>query len=182
MPRFLKSAALALVLLAAVAAAAMLVASKSYALTPGDSSSGHGTLSRPSADGPVKRQFSFSARTHADGTVTGHAVLINPQFEGENGNAYQLHVDISCMKVVGNIAVFGGTTTRTNDPNLVDAVFFSVQDNGEPGDTDKISSVFFWDDNPATEGDPQACLLTGALDFPLETIEAGNIQVWPTAP
>jgi len=87
------------------------------------------------------------------------------------------------MKVVGNIAVFGGTTKRTNDPNLVDAVFFSVQDNGEPGkDRDKISSVFFWDDDPLTQGDPQACLLTGALDFPLETIEAGNIQVRPTAP
>ena len=160
----------------------MVVASKSYALMPGDSASGHGTLLRANADGdPVKRQFSFSARTHADGTVTGHAVLINPLFEGENGNAYQLHVDISCMKVVGNIAVFGGTTKRTNDPSLVDAVFFSVQDGGEPGDTDKISSVFFWDDDPTTTGDPQACLLTVPLAFPLHTIESGNIQVRSSA-
>ena len=184
MHKFPKGGALALVLLAAVAAAAMLAASKSYALTPGDSSSGHGTLSRTGPDGgTVKRQFSFSARTDADGTVSGHAVLINPQFEGENGNAYQLHVDISCMKVVGNIAVFGGTTARTNDPSLVDAVFFTVQDNGEPGkDSDKISSVFFWDDDPTTQGDPQACLLTGPLDFPLETIDSGNIQVQSSAP
>ena len=183
MPKVLKSVVFALVLLAAVASAAMVVASKSYALLPGDSASGHGTLSRENADGdPVKRQFSFSARTHADGTVTGHAVLINPEFEGENGNAYQLHVDISCMKVVGNIAVFGGTTKRTNDPSLVDAVFFSVQDNGEPGGgADKISSVFFWDGDPTTTGDPQACLLTGALDFPLNTIESGNIQVRSSA-
>ena len=181
MHKFAKGGALALVLLAALAAA-MLAASKSYALSAGDSASGHGTLTRSNADGDaVKRQFSFAARVHADGTVTGHAVLINPAFEGENGNAYQLHVDISCMKVVGNIAVFGGTTKRTNDPNLVDAVFFSVQDNGEPGkDRDKISSVFFWDDDPATQGDPQACLLTGPLDFPLETIDSGNIQVRPT--
>jgi hypothetical protein len=87
------------------------------------------------------------------------------------------------MKVVGNIAIFGGTTTRTNDPNLVDAVFFTVQDNGEPGkNMDKISSVFFWDDDPNTTGDPQACLLTGPTDFPLETIESGNIQVRSSAP
>jgi hypothetical protein len=82
------------------------------------------------------------------------------------------------MKVVGNIAIFGGTVKRTNDPSLVDAVFFSVQDNAEPGKgVDKISRVFFWDDDPNTTGDPQACQLVTPTDFPLETIEAGNIQV-----
>lgn len=184
MHKFAKGGALALVVLAALAAAMLAFASGSYAQIPGESASGHGTLTRTNDDGDeVKRQFSFSAHVHADGTVTGHAVLINPAFEGENGNAYQLHVDISCMKVVGNIAIFGGTTTRTNDPNLVDAVFFTVQDNGEPGkNMDKISSVFFWDDDPNTTGDPQACLLTGPTDFPLETIESGNIQVRSSAP
>ena len=141
----------------------------------GDSANGHGTL-----DG--NRQFSFSARTHADGTVTGNAVLRNPAFEVD-GKAYQLQIDITCMKVVGNIAVFGGTTKRTNDEGLVDAVFFSVQDNGEPGDgVDRISRAFFWDDDPATTGDPQACVLTGPTDFPLEPIEHGNIQVRPALP
>lgn len=138
----------------------------------GDSASGHGALET----GGKLRQFSFSATTHADGTVTGHAVLQNPAFQVDGKN-YQLQIEISCMKVYGNIAVFGGTTKRTNDPNLVDAVFFSVQDNGEPGKQDKISRVFFWDDDPTTTGDPQACLLTGPTDFPLETIAKGNIQV-----
>jgi hypothetical protein len=157
-------------------------ATYAWAVT-GESANGHGTLLATNEEGrQVKRQFSFSAKRHADGTVTGHAVLINPAFTGENGTApYRLHVDISCMTVVGNIAIFGGTTKRTNDPNLVDAVFFSVQDNGEPGKgVDRISRVFFWDDDPATTGDPQACLLTGPTDFPLEPIEAGNIQVRPT--
>ena len=87
------------------------------------------------------------------------------------------------MKGRWDIAVFGGTTERTNDPNLVDAVFSTVQDNGEPEKgSDKISSVFFWDDDPTTQGDPQACLLTGPLDFPLETIQSGNIQVRSSAP
>src|SRR4051794_20169395 len=143
------------------------------AKTPTQSASGAGALDMGN------RHFSFSAKQNADGTVTGQAELTNKSFTGANGTSpYKLHVDISCMKVVGNIAIFGGTTKRTNDPNLVDAVFFSVQDNGEPGkDNDKISRAFFWDDDPATTGDPQACQLTGPTDFPLETIETGNIQV-----
>lgn len=137
------------------------------------SASGQGTL-----DGKT-RKFAFSARTYADGSVKGEANLINQNFTGANGTSpYQLHIDISCMQVVGNVAIFGGTVQRTNDPSLVDAVFFSVQDNAEPGKgADKISRVFFWDDDPDTTGDPQACLLVLPTDFPLETIEAGNIQV-----
>ena len=149
-----------------------------------ESATGHGTLAATSESGKaVKRQFSFTARRHSDGTVKGQAVLINPAFSGspDSPAPYRLHIDITCMHVVGNIAVFGGTTKRTNDPNLVDAVFFSVQDNGEPGQgRDRISRVFFWDDDPDTTGDPQACLLTGPAAFPLEPIESGNIQVRPT--
>lgn len=148
------------------------------AAAPQNTASGHGTLLRADENGDtVRRQFSFSARRLADGSVTGQAVLVNPAFTVDN-QPYRLHVDITCMHVVGNIAVFGGTTERTNDPGLVDAVFFSVQDNGEPGaGRDRISAVFFWDDDPATVGDPQACLLTTPLAFPLEPIEGGNIQV-----
>ncbi|HLM00897.1 MAG TPA: hypothetical protein VK400_07555 [Pyrinomonadaceae bacterium] len=132
-----------------------------------ESASGHGTLINP--DGS-RRQFSFSAHRNSSGTVNGQANL--------HVDGYQLKVDISCMKVVGNVAIFGGTTRRTNDPNLVDAVYFSVQDNGEPGkNRDKISRVFFFDDDPTTTGDPQLCQFNTPTDFPLETIESGNIQV-----
>lgn len=157
-----------------------MTATVAWAVTPGESASGHGALA--TADGK-KRQFTFNAQRHADGTVSGHAVLINPEFTGANGRSpYQLHVDISCLQIVGNIAIMGGMTSRTNDPSLVDAVFFTVQDNGEGrgAPRDRISRVFFWDDIPATIGDPQACLLTDPLDFPLEEIENGNIQVRPT--
>jgi hypothetical protein len=97
-------------------------ATYAWSVTGQESANGHGTLLATNEDGrQVKRQFSFSARRHDDGTVTGQAVLINPAFSGENGRSpYQLHVDISCMRVVGNIAIFGGTTKRTNDPNLVE--------------------------------------------------------------
>ena len=167
----------------ALALVAGVMATQAWSLGVEESANGHGTLLAVDEDGKqVRRQFSFSARRAEDGTVSGHAVLVNPAFTGENGRSpYRLHVDISCMRVVGNIAILGGTTERTNDPNLVDAVFFSVQDNGEPGQgRDRISRVFFWDDDPTTTGDPQACLLTGPADFPLEPIEAGNIQVRPT--
>lgn len=145
----------------------LFITSETLLARPLGSASGHGTLINP--DGS-RRQFSFSARTNSDGTVNGQANL--------HVDGYQLKVDISCMKVVGNVAIFGGTTRRTNDPNLVDAVYFSVQDNGEPGkNRDKISRVFFFDDDPTTTGDPQLCQFNTPTDFPLETIESGNIQV-----
>jgi hypothetical protein len=126
-----------------------------------------------------QRHFSFSAKQRPDGTVTGQAQLTNKSFTGENDTSpYKLHLDISCMNRIGNTVFFGGTTKSTNDPNLVDAAYFAVQDNGEPGKgVDKISRVFFFDDDPTTTGDPQACQFIVPGDFPLETIETGNIQV-----
>jgi hypothetical protein len=171
---------------AAVAASALLalaVAAPSTAQVQQESANGHGTLNATNDDGrSVKRQFSFTAKRQPDGTVKGQAQLVNPAFTGtpDSNAPFQLHMEISCMKVVGNIAVMGGMATRTNDPNLLDAAYFTVQDNGEPGKgRDKISRVFFFDGIPGSGGDPQACLLTGPNDFPLETIEAGNIQVRP---
>lgn len=151
----------------------------SAAQNTNEGASGQGTLLVQNADGNfVRRQFSFSAHRNQDGTVRGNAVLHNPAVESGKNQRYQLQIDIQCMKVIGNVAFFGGTTRRTNDPNLVDAVYFSVQDNGEPGrDRDMISRAFFFDDDPNTTGDPQLCLGNQLGDFPMETIESGNIQV-----
>jgi len=141
--------------------------------------SGHGTLFVTNSDGQqVRRQFSLSARKMADGSVKGNAVLHNPAFTGENDKNFMMQVDISCMNVIGNTVFFGGLTRRVNDPNLNDAVFFSVQDNGEPGaGTDKISEAFFNDADPNTTGDPMDCLNNSPGDFPMYPIESGNIQV-----
>lgn len=148
----------------------------SYRLSAEDSASGQGSLSTDSSN--RKRQFSFSARRGADGTVKGNAVLHNPAFTVDNGQRYQLQIDISCMKVIGNVAFFGGLTKRTNDPSLVDAVYFSVEDNGNPGrGSDRISRVFFFDEDPTTTGDPQLCQNNVIGDFPMEAIESGNIHV-----
>ena len=147
---------------------------------PRDGASGQGSVIVQTPDGrDARRIFAISAHRKADGTVQGNAILHNPAFTGENDNQrYQLQVDISCMNVIGNIAFFGGTTRRTNDPNLVDAVYFSVQDNGEPGkNNDRISSAFFFDDDPTTTGDPQLCMFNQVGDFPMFPIEAGNINL-----
>jgi len=137
--------------------------------------SGQGALSSD-----PRRNFSVSAKINADGSATGHATLINKAFTGENGKApYLLQVDISCGKMLDDhTVILGGSTRRTNDPSLVDAVFFSVQDNGEPGaGKDKVSRAYFWDNDPATQGPPSACLNSTLADVPLETIVSGNLNV-----
>jgi len=147
-----------------------------YAAKAG-SASGAGAL-----DGG-QRHFSFSVRQNADGTVTGQAQLVNKAFSGADTPApYRLHIDISCMQTFGNIAFFGGTVKSTNDPGLNDAVYFSVQDNGEPGDQDRISRTFFYDDDPGTTGSPDLCLGNEPGDFPTEPIDGGTIQVRPAGP
>lgn len=164
MKRLLIAAAALVAVAVAVPASASVVAS----------ASGHGALSTDSGD----RQFSFSAKLSDDGTATGHAVLHNPAFQGAHGNSpYMLQIDISCMKVIDNWAVFGGITD--DDPELGEsAVFFAVQDNGEPGkNLDEISLVYFWDADPDTIGDPGACQFNVPTDLELLTIESGNIQV-----
>lgn len=142
---------------------------------------GSGSLSNGTAPNgrPYKRQFSFSARTLDDGTVTGNAILHSAFDDGAHGNQpYALQIDISCMRVEGNIAFFGGTTRRTTDPNLVDAVYFSAQDNGNPGaNNDLLSLAFFFDDDPTTTGDPQLCQQIPIGLFPMEPINSGNISL-----
>lgn len=125
------------------------------------------------------RTFAFSAKIFDDGTAEGMANLVNRNFSGTNGpSPFKSKFEIKCAKRVGNVVTFGGMTNRTNDANLDDAAFFSVQDNGEPGrGVDKVSRVFFFDDDPATTGDPMLCLVSDV--FPLETIQAGNVQVKP---
>ena len=145
------------------------------AAAPGPSASGHGTILLEDADGrTVRRQFSFSAKQMADGTVQGHAVIHNPSFDPR----YDAHIDITCLLIVGNRASFGGAVSKSSDPifnDEYDAAFFTVFDNGEPGaDNDTISEVFF--DNVV---EPGTCQFLGANDFPQIEIESGNVQVRP---
>ena len=135
---------------------------------PGDVRvSGQGTLN----DGRI---FSVSAVLYQDGTARGRATLINQAFSGDSGHGpYRALIDISCVKQLSDgTVVIGGFVSKTNDSNLIDAVFFSLQDNGKD---DLLSRAFFFDGDPATIGDPALCQMTPAFD--MEAVIRGNLNV-----
>ena len=168
--KFIKTAAAALV------GIGLALAPVSAQAATTDQASGAGTLDEGA------RHFSFNAKRLADGTVKGQANLVNTSGPGK---PFHLKINISCLKVEGNVAIFGGTGEGSGDPFFDgEAVFFAVQDNGEPGkDRDQISRVAAWDDLETDTGNPQACMVTTLASLeadtgrPLETIESGNIQV-----
>jgi hypothetical protein len=158
-------------LITALAATTTMLRSTSAA-APGPSASGHGTILLQDTNGKtVRRQFTFSARI-VNGTVKGNAIIHNPSFDPK----YDAQFDITCLRIVGNRASFGGSVRKTSDPvfnDEFDAAFFTVFDNGEPGGgNDTISEIFF--DNVV---EPSACQFIGADDFPQIPIESGSVQV-----
>ncbi len=154
----------------------LLVTIKSLALGPKDSANGEGTL--VNADGS-RSQFTFNVKRNPNGKVTGQATLRNPSFKTGNGQNEQIKIDVSCLKIVGKVAILGGVTKRKNNQTNAEAAYFAVEDNGNPGTgVDKIFRGFFYDDDPATKGDPEVCQSLEPDELPaLETIVAGNIQV-----
>ena len=83
-------------LIALFAATAMLAITSAAAPVP--AASGHGTVLLQDTEGrTVRRQFSFSARQKADGSVSGTAILHNPSFDPK----YDVQIDISCLQIVG---------------------------------------------------------------------------------
>lgn len=154
----------------------LLVTVKSLAFNVKESASGQGEL--VNEDGS-RSQFSFNVSRNPNGKVTGQATLRNPSFKTGNGQNDQIKIDVTCLKVVGNVAILGGTTKRKNNQTNVEAVYFAVEDNGESGtDADKIFRGFFYDDDPTTKGDPAICQSIEPTELPaLESIAEGKIQV-----
>jgi hypothetical protein len=153
----------------------LLVTGKSLAFYANESANGQGKL--VNEDGS-QSQYSFNVRRNGNGKVTGQATLRNPSFRAGNGQNEQIKIDISCLKVVGNLAILGGVTKRKNNQASDEAVYFAVQDNGSSGaEIDKIFRGFFYDDDPVTKGDAQLCQTLEPEIFPLEPIAEGNIQV-----
>jgi hypothetical protein len=161
-------------LITAMAATTVVLRSTSAAASR-PSASGHGTILLQNTEGKtVRRQFSFSAQVMPDGSVKGSAILHNPSFDPK----YSAQFDITCLRVVGNRASFGGSIRKTTDPvfnDEFDAAFFTVVDNGNPGKiNDTISEVFF--DNVV---EPSTCQFIGPNDFPQIPIESGSVTVRP---
>lgn len=89
------------------------------------------------------RTVGFSAILLADGTVTGHAEAQARQ----DPNRWQ--IDVNCLKVVGNVALITGLTTRhESDPSMIGWTGgFAVEDNGVGPDDppDRITQGFFFE-------------------------------------
>lgn len=112
------------------------------------------------------RTFSFTGRTHMDGSVRGQAELNNRDQDVRD------HISVDCLNIVGNIAYMSGVITRSSIPARVGLNrVWSVQDNGEGANApaDMISLVFL-------ASAASACNTT----LPVPTIAVfGNIQVRP---
>ena len=119
-------------------------------------------------------QFIFNVKRNPNGKVTGQATLRNPSFKTSNGQNEQIKIDVSCLKIVGNVALIGGMTKRKNNQAKAEAVYFAVEDNGT---TDKIFRGFYFDDDTKTDGDAGLCQALEPEVLVLEPIAEGNIQV-----
>jgi hypothetical protein len=122
--------------------------------------------------GDFLRTFSVSAREYADGTDKGEA-----QVQNRIGPFGPIHIEIDCLKVVGNSAYMSGFVKNINDPTLGipedSKVFFAVQDNGEGAASppDMLSFVLF-------TGEPTGPTCEEILDLAFVfAVEDGNIQV-----
>jgi hypothetical protein len=131
------------------------------------SATGSGHLSQNAAF----RTFAFSAREHSDGTDRGQAQL------RERGTApVRVHVRITCLNVVGDIAYMTGFVSRvkaeTATPLLVknSKVSFSVEDNGPTGD--RVSPMTF-------HGNVAALDCETTLAPPTLAVQRGQVKVRP---
>ena len=149
----------------------LVVTVQSLAFGAKDSAEGSGTL--VNQDG-TKSEFSFDAKRNPNGKVTGKATIRNPSYKTGNGQFDKIKIDITCLKIVGNVALIGGMGKRKNSQTKAEAFYFAVQDNGSAG---AIFRGFYYDDDPATDGDPMQCEKLERDILVLEPIVSGNIKV-----
>ena len=153
----------------------LLVTVKSLTFGPKDAADGEGML--VNEDGS-QSEFTFNVKRNPNGKVTGNATIRNPSYKNGNGQSDKIKIDVTCLKIHGNVAVMGGTTKRKNSQAKAEAVYFAVEDNGEAGaGSDGIFRGFYFDDDPSTEGDVQRCESMETNILVLEPIKAGNIKV-----
>lgn len=139
-----------------------------------ESASGEGKLINP--DGSRSR-FSFAAKRNQNGKVSGKANLRNPSFRAGDGEEEVLKIEITCLRVVGKTAIFGGETKRKNNLTQTEAWYFAVEDSGNKNEADKIFRGFFFDDDPTTKGEPDLCHTIEREILVFEPIADGEIEV-----
>jgi hypothetical protein len=117
---------------------------------------GGGTFS---VDGNKKGHFNFNAIVHADGSVTGHLTLQDPETvpnQDVDGNGEvdsdalpdgaELTADLDSVKVNGNRAALSGViTSATTQRYMGLRMILTIEDNGEGNNTapDKVTWGFY---------------------------------------
>jgi hypothetical protein len=150
---FVVGAAAVALTFAAVAAAAVVASA---------SGSGHITF------GSSHEHNSFNATRADDGSVTGHAQVIDRTASG----LVRFEVDINCLNVSGNVAILSGIVTSSNEESLVGMeALWQVVDNGEGADPPDLMSLV----NLHEPGIGPDC--TVPSEFDLVPLEGGNIRV-----
>ena len=123
--------------------------------------------------GGNNRTFSFTARRHADGSVSGEWERVN-----HVGNASQTksHGQVTCFTISGNQARLGGFATSGIAPNL--AALWHVADNGQGANSppDQISAQFV---GGGLGNVAPYCAGTLGNIPALNNVVNGNIQVRP---
>jgi hypothetical protein len=71
------------------------------------------------------------------------------------------HIDIDCVRIVGNEATLSGIVTQSNDPTIEGfEALFQIRDNGTAGDRDLMSPVLLH-----AVGVGPNCLVPGEFDL-----------------
>ena len=152
-------------LMFAVTAMAALLAQAVAAAPSGvvSSATGSGHIT----SGGENRTFAFSAQERANGAVNGQAQVISRALDTV------VHMEIDCLRVLGNVAHVSGIITRSSNPAeaaVGEMRRFVVMDNGEGSESppDRISTI---PRNPGGETCENSSLV------PDRAVERGNVQV-----
>lgn len=116
------------------------------------------------------RTFSFTARKYADGTSTGQLQLRSPEFD------VVVHLELDCLRVVGNRAHMSGVITYTSNPAeafVGEHNRLVVEDNGEgpAPPPDMVSGI------PANPGNTNLETCETNTLVPNRVVQHGNVQV-----
>jgi hypothetical protein len=155
----MKNIALALVAAAALAGAGMAISSGGPNEKLASQSRAYGGGQFSPFNGAVTRAFALDA--HVDGS--GNGAAYGTWEYGPPTGPWHVRGDITCMNVVGNVAIVGGWVRETERPELAVAFLTYVRDNGTPasGAQDEASVSYFGGTSGAN-GDfptsfPQTC-------------------------
>jgi len=182
--RYLRLALLPLLIVACDHQPASLAESPQLAIGMGNSGpSANGQATLPLWMYGARQSFSFHARKLEDGTVSG-------SLEAKSrGQDLEMHGDIDCLVVTGNVAILGGLVTQVRaGPDFPFPIewfdigtrfWFKVVDNGEGYDAPPDLFSDIWPQVYEVTVCGEQPFVGIDFDADLFTVEVGNVQVKP---